>query len=102
MYANKTKLAKDVDLSVLARGTTGFSGADLNNLINQAALKASVDGLPHITMEVLEYAKDKIIMGAERKTAVITQETARNTAYHEAGECPLCCLWCIFVLFSRI
>jgi ATP-dependent metalloprotease len=85
MYAAKTKLAKDVDLSVLARGTTGFSGADLNNLINQAALKASVDGLPYITMAVLEYAKDKILMGAERKTAVITKETARCTAYHEAG-----------------
>ena len=85
MYAKKTKLAPDVDLTVLARGTTGFSGADLNNLINQAALKASVDGLPHITMSVLEYAKDKILMGAERKTAVITKETARCTAYHEAG-----------------
>jgi ATP-dependent metalloprotease len=85
MYAKKTKLAPDVDLSVLARGTTGFSGADLNNLINQAALKASVDGLPHITMAVMEYAKDKILMGAERKTAVITKETARCTAYHEAG-----------------
>jgi ATP-dependent metalloprotease len=85
MYAKKTKLANDVDLGVLARGTTGFSGADLNNLINQAALKASVDGLPHITMAVLEYAKDKTLMGAERKTAVITKETARCTAYHEAG-----------------
>ena len=85
MYAGKTKLDKDVDLRVLARGTTGFSGADLFNLMNQAAVKASVDGLDAINMEVLEYAKDKIIMGAERKTAVITKETARCTAYHEAG-----------------
>jgi len=85
MYAKKTKLSPDVDLNVLARGTTGFSGADLFNLMNQAALKASIDGLPHITMGVLEYAKDKIMMGAERKTAVITKETARCTAYHEAG-----------------
>jgi ATP-dependent metalloprotease len=85
MYAEKTKLAKDVDLNVLARGTTGFSGADLYNLMNQAALKASVDGLNSITMSVLEYAKDKIMMGAERRTAVITAETARCTAYHEAG-----------------
>ena len=85
MYAKKTKLSPDVDLNVLARGTTGFSGADLYNLMNQAALKASVDGLPNITMGVLEYAKDKIMMGAERKTAVITKETARCTAYHEAG-----------------
>ena len=53
--------------------------------LNQAALKASVDGLSSITMSVLEYAKDKIMMGAERKTAVITKETARCTAYHEAG-----------------
>lgn len=85
MYAKKTKLAKDVDLNVLARGTTGFSGADLHNLMNQAALKASIDGLNSITMAVFEYAKDKIIMGAERRTAVITPETARCTAYHEAG-----------------
>jgi ATP-dependent metalloprotease len=85
MYAKKTKLHPDVDLNVLARGTTGFSGADLSNLMNQAALKASVDGLASITMQVFEYAKDKILMGAERKTAVITKETARCTAYHEAG-----------------
>jgi ATP-dependent metalloprotease len=85
MYAKKTKLHPDVDLNVLARGTTGFSGADLFNLMNQAALKASVDGLSSITMSVLEFAKDKIMMGAERKTAVITKETAECTAYHEAG-----------------
>jgi ATP-dependent metalloprotease len=85
LYAEKTKLGPDVDLSVLARGTTGMSGADLFNLMNQAALKASLDGLPYITMTVLEYAKDKILMGAERKSAVITPETAKCTAYHEAG-----------------
>jgi len=85
MYAKKTKLDPSVDLNVLARGTTGFSGADLFNLMNQAALKASIDGLNSITMTVLEYAKDKILMGAERTTAVITKETAKCTAYHEAG-----------------
>lgn len=85
MYAKKTSISKDVDLVVLARGTPGFSGADLYNLMNQAALKASVDGLNSITMEVLEYAKDKIMMGSERKTAVITPESARSTAFHEAG-----------------
>lgn len=85
MYAKKTKLAPDVDLNILARGTTGMSGADLSNLINQAAIKASVDGLNAITMQVMEYAKDKILMGAERKTAVISKATARNTAFHEAG-----------------
>lgn len=85
LYAKKTKLSKDVDLNVVARGTTGFSGAELYNLMNQAALKASVEGLNSITMSVLEYAKDKILMGAERRTAVITAKTAKNTAYHEAG-----------------
>ena len=85
MYAKKTKLAKDVDLGVIARGTIGFSGADLYNLMNQAALKASTEGLNSITMGVLEYAKDKIMMGAERKTAVITPKTAKITAFHEAG-----------------
>lgn len=110
MYAAKTKISEEVDLGVLARGTTGFSGADLYNLMNQAALKASVDGLDKITMEIFEWAKDKIsefmyvednnalnctqfcetiffhaVMGAERKSAVITPETAKCTAYHEAG-----------------
>lgn len=85
VYAKKTTLAKDVDLSVIARGTVGFSGADLYNLMNQAALKAAIDGLNSVTMPVLEYAKDKIMMGAERKTAVITAKTAKCTAYHEAG-----------------
>eukprot|EP00581_Thalassiosira_minuscula_P005887 CAMPEP_0183747170 /NCGR_PEP_ID=MMETSP0737-20130205/67120_1 /TAXON_ID=385413 /ORGANISM="Thalassiosira miniscula, Strain CCMP1093" /LENGTH=800 /DNA_ID=CAMNT_0025982879 /DNA_START=363 /DNA_END=2765 /DNA_ORIENTATION=+ len=85
MYASKTKIAPDVDLNILARGTTGMSGADLYNLMNQAAVKASVDGLEAITMTVFEWAKDKILMGAERKSAVITPETARCTAYHEAG-----------------
>lgn len=85
MYSKKTKIAPDVDLEVLARGTTGFSGADLFNLMNQAALKAAVDGLPHVTMSVLEYAKDKILMGAERTSAIISPETAKATAYHEAG-----------------
>lgn len=85
MYAAKTKIGPDVDLNVLARGTTGFSGADLYNLMNQAAVKASVDGLDAITMQVFEWAKDKILMGAERKSAVITPETAKCTAYHEAG-----------------
>jgi len=85
MYAKKTKISKDVDLNIIARGTVGFTGADLFNLMNQAALKASTDGLNSITMSVLEYAKDKIMMGAERKTAVITPETAKTTAFHEAG-----------------
>jgi len=85
MYATKTKVSKDVDLNIIARGTPGLSGADLYNLMNQAALKASIDGLNDITMGVLEFAKDKILMGAERRTAIITPKTARCTAFHEAG-----------------
>jgi ATP-dependent Zn protease len=71
----KTKLAEDVDLDVLARGTTGMSGADLFNSMNQAAVKASAKGLNAINMAVLEYAKDKILMGAQRTSAVISDET---------------------------
>ena len=75
----------DVDLEQLARGTPGFSGAELFNLMNQAALKASVEGLKSVTMHALEYAKDKIMMGAERKSAIISPETMKMTAFHEAG-----------------
>merc|ERR1712070_405938 len=85
LYAKKTPLAKDVDLSVLARGTPGMSGAELFNLVNQAALYASVNGEKAVNMKAFEYSKDKIMMGAERKTAVISPETARMTAYHEGG-----------------
>lgn len=69
----------------LARGTPGFSGAELFNLVNQAALKASVDGLKAVGMGALEFAKDKIMMGSERKSAIISPETMRMTAFHEAG-----------------
>jgi ATP-dependent Zn protease len=75
----------DVDLDQLARGTPGFSGAELYNLMNTAALKSSVEGLKNITMSSLEFAKDKIMMGAERKSAIISKETLKMTAYHEAG-----------------
>ena len=78
-------LSSDVDLEQIARGTPGFSGAELSNLINQAALKASIEGRKTVDMHALEYAKDKIMMGAERQSAVISPETARMTAFHEAG-----------------
>ena len=74
-----------MSIDQLARGTPGFSGADLFNLVNEAALRASFDGLREITMHSLEYAKDKIMMGSERKSAVISAETAKMTAFHEAG-----------------
>jgi len=85
LYGKKIPLDEDVDLGQLARGTPGFSGADLFNLMNQAALKASVEGMRTVSMQALEYAKDKIMMGAERKSAVISPETMKVTAFHEAG-----------------
>ncbi|KAG2223685.1 hypothetical protein INT45_007263 [Circinella minor] len=74
-----------VDASVIARGTPGFSGADLANLVNQAAIKATREKCREVTLHHLEYAKDKILMGAERRSAVITDESKRVTAYHEGG-----------------
>uniref|UniRef100_A0A8C9RE78 ATP-dependent zinc metalloprotease YME1L1 n=1 Tax=Scleropages formosus TaxID=113540 RepID=A0A8C9RE78_SCLFO len=80
-YLRKIK----VDSEVIARGTVGFSGADLENLVNQAALKAAVDGKDMVTMKELEFAKDKILMGPERRSAEIDQKNKTITAYHESG-----------------
>jgi len=77
--------APDVDLPLLARATPGFSGADLHNMVNIAAIKASNESKGAVTMSDLEYAKDKILMGSERKSAVLTEEGKRLTAYHEGG-----------------
>ncbi|KAI8578353.1 hypothetical protein K450DRAFT_247508 [Umbelopsis ramanniana AG] len=79
------QFAGEVDVSIIARGTPGFSGADLANLVNQAAIQASREGVREVNQKQLEFAKDKILMGAERRSAVITDESKRLTAYHEGG-----------------
>ncbi|KAI0670417.1 ATP-dependent metallopeptidase Hfl [Trametes maxima] len=75
----------EVDAMILARGTVGFSGADLQNLVNQAAVKAARDGAKAVDLRHFEWAKDRIIMGAERKTSFISEEVKKMTAYHEGG-----------------
>ncbi|MDD3618019.1 MAG: ATP-dependent zinc metalloprotease FtsH [Desulfobulbaceae bacterium] len=85
IYGRKTKLAPDVDLGVIARGTPGFSGADLENLINEAALMAARANEDVVTTQTLELAKDKILMGAERKSMIISEKEKEVTAFHEAG-----------------
>ncbi len=85
VHAAKVPLSTNVDLSVIARGTPGFSGADLANLVNEAALLAARRGKRVVGIEDLEDAKDKVMMGAERKSMVMTEAEKKLTAYHEAG-----------------
>jgi cell division protease FtsH len=85
VHTRKTVLSQDVDLSIIARGTPGFSGADLENLVNEAALLAARKSKKEIEMEDFEQAKDKVLMGVERKSMIISYEERRNAAYHEAG-----------------
>ncbi|KAJ6264349.1 nucleolin [Drechslerella dactyloides] len=84
-YVKSVKASTDVDLKILARGTPGFSGAELENLVNQAAVRASKLRLQEVRMNDFEWAKDKILMGAERRSAVISQKEKEMTAYHEGG-----------------
>ncbi|WP_420343367.1 ATP-dependent zinc metalloprotease FtsH [Paenirhodobacter sp.] len=85
VHARKVPVGPDVDLRVIARGTPGFSGADLANLVNEAALMAARVGRRFVTMEDFENAKDKVMMGVERRSMVLTPEQKEMTAYHEAG-----------------
>jgi len=85
VHARKTPLGPDVDLRLIARGTPGFSGADLANLVNEAALMAARVGRRFVTMVDFENAKDKVMMGAERRSMVLTDDQKEKTAYHEAG-----------------
>jgi cell division protease FtsH len=92
VHNRKIPLSDDVDLSVVARSTPGFSGADLANLVNESALMAARANQKFVTMRDFEYAKDKVLMGAERKSLIITEEEKKVTAYHEAGHALLAAL----------
>jgi cell division protease FtsH len=85
VHTKKIPLDSDVNLEVLARGTPGFSGADLANLVNEAALLAARKSKSKVDMPEFESAKDKVLMGVERKSMIISEEEKKNTAYHEAG-----------------
>jgi cell division protease FtsH len=85
VHTRKVPLSDDVELSVIARGTPGFSGADLANLVNEAALWAARQGRKLVMMADFEMSKDKVLMGVERKSMILSEEEKRNTAFHEAG-----------------
>ncbi|MEC7086674.1 MAG: ATP-dependent zinc metalloprotease FtsH, partial [SAR324 cluster bacterium] len=84
-HAENVELSKDIDLRSIARGTPGFTGADLANLVNEAALWAARNNKKEVESQDFEYAKDKVLMGSERRTLLITEEEKKTTAYHEAG-----------------
>ena len=85
VHTKKVPLADDVKLSIIAQGTPGFSGADLENLVNEAALIAARGDCKEVRMEHFELAKDKVLMGPERRSLIMNEDEKRNTAYHEAG-----------------
>ncbi|HSP96321.1 MAG TPA: ATP-dependent zinc metalloprotease FtsH [Candidatus Dormibacteraeota bacterium] len=85
VHARKLPLSEDVDLELLARGTPGFAGADLENVVNEAALLAARQNKDRVSMLDFEVAKDKVLMGSERKSMILSLEERRHTAYHEAG-----------------
>ncbi|MBQ7584901.1 MAG: AAA family ATPase, partial [Desulfovibrionaceae bacterium] len=85
VHTKKTPLGKDVNLDVIAKGTPGFSGADLENLVNEAALQAAKQNQNKLVMVDFEFAKDKVLMGRERRSLILSDEEKRITAYHEGG-----------------
>lgn len=84
-YLDKVRSSLDIDMDMLCRTTIGFTGADIENLVNQGALKSAIDGLDYVTQESLEFARDKILMGPERKNRLPDREQNLMTAYHESG-----------------
>ncbi len=92
VHTRKVPLAPDVDLEIIARGMPGFSGADLENLVNEGALLAARQDKDFVSMNDFEMAKDKVLMGSERRSMVISEKEKRTTAYHEAGHALLGCL----------
>jgi len=92
VHVKRVPLASDVNFKVIARSTPGFSGADLANLVNEAALVGARKGQESVTMKDLEYAKDKVLMGVERKSMIISDEEKKNTAFHEAGHALMAAL----------
>ncbi len=89
VHTRKIPMADDVDIKILARGTVGFTGADLANLVNEAALNAARDNKKLVSMYHFEYAKDKVLMGAERRSMIVTEDEKKVTAIHEAGHALL-------------
>src|SRR6202034_3684513 len=85
VHTRKVPLSEDVDLSVIARGTPGFSGADMADLVNEEALWAARMNRKFVAMVDFEMSKDKVLMGAERRSMILSDEEKKNTAYHEAG-----------------
>ncbi len=92
VHTRNSTLSKNVDLKVLARSTPGFTGADIANMVNEAALFASRTGKKSIEMDDFEYAKDKVLMGSERRSMIISEEEKEITAYHEAGHALIAAL----------
>ena len=92
VHSARVPFESDVDLSIIARGTPGFSGADLANLVNESALSAARHSQKNVRMEDFEQAKDKVLMGAERRSVIMTPDEKRTTAYHEAGHAVVAAL----------